>query len=391
MNSSTYIFGELSDGYTQYPEDSSSNLFKSIQSQCVAPSQLVIHRDENLMYYVYIRKIDKKRFIGFAVVINGYCLPRIHRLFSIFEKEVEDLVEKGVIINFTNDGEISSDLTSLAKEEEEAMSVVGDLHAKVYAIKEAKRLPPVDYSVSIYSRKIFKVSDPVPEIVNASCRFGFTIVLKDTDFDTVRLTSFKSILKNLNAEKNALIIQNNKLEESNRNIRRQKKQFKKVVVLFLAVIACGFGLYLMNVNLNNTQYRLERANSTIYENESLITNLRDSVSVLGNDLHRAARIKQRVENSLQRICSYSPFAVTRCEVSAGEVEFDYYSLGEKEITLTLKAVNERNSEIISNTHTLTLSKGNGSATLSFARTLDISYFYYVVIIYEGHIVGGKRW
>ena len=93
MNSSTYIFGELSDGYTQYPEDSSSNLFKSIQSQCVAPSGLVIHRDENLMYYVYIRKIDKKRFIGFAVVINGYYLPQIHRLFSIFEKGVEELVE----------------------------------------------------------------------------------------------------------------------------------------------------------------------------------------------------------------------------------------------------------------------------------------------------------
>ncbi len=88
----------------------------------------------------------------------------------------------------------------------------------------------------------------------------------------------------------------------------------------------------MNVNLSNTQYRLERANSTIYENESLISNLRDSVSVLGNDLHRATRIKQRVENSLQRICSYAPFAVTRCEVSAGEFEFDYYSPEERSDT-----------------------------------------------------------
>ncbi len=61
------------------------------------------------------------------------------------------------------------------------------------------------------------------------------------------------------------------------------------------------------------------------------------------------------------------------------------------MTLTLRAVNERNSEVVSNTHTLTLSKGNGSATLSFARTLDISYFYYVFIIYDGHIVAGKRW
>mgnify|MGYP006922397096 CR=1 FL=1 len=40
------------------------------------------------------------------------------------------MVEKGVIINFTNDGEISSDLTSLAKEEEEAMSVVAFIRYK---------------------------------------------------------------------------------------------------------------------------------------------------------------------------------------------------------------------------------------------------------------------
>ena len=53
MNYSIYIFGKLSSGYTQYPEDSSSIVLKNIYSHCKAPTQIVIHRDENLMYYCY--------------------------------------------------------------------------------------------------------------------------------------------------------------------------------------------------------------------------------------------------------------------------------------------------------------------------------------------------
>lgn len=398
MNSSTYIFGVFSDGYSQYPEDSSSNLFQDVQSQCVAPSQLIIHRDENMMYYIYVRKFDENRYIGFAIAINGYYFTQIQPLFSLFEKEIEGLVETGVIIHFANNGEIISNLSSLSKEEEEAMSVINSLQKKVNNLRNLKKLPPVDFSVAIASRKLFKDSDPASEIANASCKFGFTIVLKESDYDTVRTTSMKNVLKNLNADKNALIKENEELKESNKKIQRQKTQFRNVVLLTVIVIACGIGLYFLNENLNDTQDRLDTANNTISEKESIIDNknskistLQDTINSLEYTLRREVAAKEEFESSLESICSYAPFAVTSCEVNADEFKFDYFSLEEKEITVTLKAINEKNSEIITSMHSLTFYKGTGSKSIDFNRRLDTSQYYYVVLMYDGRIIAGKRW
>lgn len=398
MNSSIYIFGELSNGYSQYPEDSSSNLFKDIQDQCVAPSQLIIHRDENMMYYIYVRKFDKNKYIGFAIAINGYYFTQFQSLFSLFEKEVEELIETGVIINLSSNGEITSNLPSLKNEEEEVLSVIHSFYAKINSLKNLKKLPPIDFSVAISSRKLFKDTDLVSEIANASYRFGFTIVLKESDYDTVRTTSFKSILKNLNADKNALIRENEELKEQNKKIQRQKKQFKNVVFLVLILLACGIGIYFLNENLNDTQNQLETAKNTISEKESIIVDnnstisvLRDSVNSLQNSLTREANAKEKAESSLESICSYSPFAVTSCDVNANQFKFDYFCPEEKEVTVTLKAINERNNEIVTSSHTLTFYKGTGSKTLDFYRRLDTSQYYYVVLMYDGHIIAGKRW
>lgn len=398
MNSATYIFGELSEGYSQYPEDGSSNLFKEIRNQCIAPSQLIIHRDENLMYYIYVRKFEKRKYIGFAIAINGYYFTLIEPLFSLFEKELETMAEKGVIVSFTDDGEFTSKLSSLSNEEEEVISIINRLHEKINKIKGPKKLPAVDFYVSITSRKLFKDTDSVSEIVGASCRFGFTIILKEADYDTVRTTSYKNILKNLNADKSALIRENEDLKENVKKIKRQKKQFKNVVFLLIIVMACSVGLYFLYENLNDTQDQLDMAENTITQKKTIIkgkdvtiAGLRDSVCILENDLESEIAAKERVENSLQKICSYAPFAVTSCDINASQFRFDYFCTEERNVTVTLKAINDRNNEIISNSHTLTFYKGTGSKNLDFYRTLDSSQYYYVVLIYDGHIIAGKRW
>lgn len=398
MNSSTYIFGELSDGYSQYPEDSSSNLFKSLQDQRTAPSQLIIHRDENMIYYIYVRNLDKGKYIGFAIAINGYYFTQIQPLFSIFENQVEELVENGVIISFTNNGKITSHLTSFAKEEEEVLEVINSLQIKVNNLNNLKKLPPVDFSVAVASRKLLKDTDSESVIANASCRFGYTIVLKESDYDTIRATSFKSILQRINAENSTLIKENDELKKCNRKIQQQKKQFKNVVILVAILIACGIGLFFLNVNLNDTQDRLDTANNTISEKESLIakknstiSNLRNSVNSLEYNLNKEVKAKEKMESTLQTIFSYSPFAVTSCEVNSNQFKFDYFSLEEKEIDVILKAINERNSEIITSSYTLTFYKGTGSKSLDFYRSLDNSQYYYVFLLHDGHIIAGKRW
>ena len=64
MNNSVYIFGNLSKGYTQYPDENfSAAIFQKFYTKVKATTQIAIHRDGNLMYYAYIRCIEQGKYI----------------------------------------------------------------------------------------------------------------------------------------------------------------------------------------------------------------------------------------------------------------------------------------------------------------------------------------
>lgn len=398
MNCSAYIFGELTDGYSQYPEDSSSNLFQNIYKMCGAPTQMIIHREGSLMYYIYVRKIDAKRYIGLAIIINGQYITKPISLFAIFERTIEELAQKGIVIHFKNNGDLTCNTVSLSEEEEEIAAVINSLQHKIEVNGNLTELPPVDYRFSINSQKVFNESDNDREIADCSYKFAYTIVLKEEDYDTLRITSFRSILRNLTAEKNRLIKANEDLRETNRKILRKKKQFKNVIVLFLVVIGCGIGLLVLNDNLTSTQSQLDHANNTIKEKESVIAdkdirimNLRDTVRVLRSDLQIESTRRERAEEELDRVTSNTPFVVLSNEVNASQFKFSYYSMEERNITVILKAVAESGVEIVSNTHNITIFPGVGTKELAFAHRLDTYKYYYVVLIYDGMVISGRRW
>jgi hypothetical protein len=113
MNGVVYVFGELSSGYTQYPDDSVSDIFKSFYEKAKAATQLTIHREGNLMYYGYIRRLPNHRYIGLCVVLNGEIIKTVKPLFSIFEKAIADLIEKGDIIYLAPNGDIATAIEKL--------------------------------------------------------------------------------------------------------------------------------------------------------------------------------------------------------------------------------------------------------------------------------------
>lgn len=350
------------------------------------------------MYYIYVRKIDTKRYIGLALIVNGQYIIKPLSLFSVFEKTIEELAEKGIIIHFSNNGELACNPVKLTKEEEEITAVINSLQYKIEAKGNITELPPVDYRFSIDSQKVFNESDNDSEIADCSYKFAYTIVLKEEDYDTIRFTSFRSILKNLTAEKNRLIKANEELRETNRKILRKKKQFKNVIVLFLVVIGCGIGILVLNDNLTSTQSQLDDANNTIQKKEAVIadmdihiTNLRDTVRVLSSDLQIETTRRQRAEGELDLITSSIPFVVLSNDVNAGQFKFSYYSMVERDITVTLKAVAESGTEIVTSNHTITIFPGVGTKELAFAHRLDTYKYYYVVLIYDGMIVSGRRW
>lgn len=64
MNISVYLFGEFSVGYSQYPNDYAKIIFESFAKSAQATTQITIHRDGDLMYYGYIRKMENAEYLG---------------------------------------------------------------------------------------------------------------------------------------------------------------------------------------------------------------------------------------------------------------------------------------------------------------------------------------
>lgn len=398
MNCSVYIFGELSSGYTQYPEDSSSHILNRLITNCKATTQLVIRRDDNLMYYSYVRKLENNKYVGIAIAVNGYYIQHIQSLFTLFENTIEKLVSQGSIICFSKDGNIIPTQKQLKEQEEDIDTITQNLAKDFNNAGQACKLPPVDYTVAKESVKEFNISDSKRDIVRSSYTYGYTYIYKDNDYNTVKVDSYRSVLSRVNLENVDLKKRNSELHEENQKILRQKKQFKNVILLILLVIGCGVGIYFLYNTLNDTQYQLDEANETIVKKDNTIERKNNKIVSLGNSIDSLKNVvknekskREKAEEILTEICTYNPFIVTKCEVSSSDFSFDYYAPEEKEVSVTLKAVNEKNSEIVSNTHTLTFYKGSGSKKISFRYKLDTSDYYYVVLIYDGKIIAGKRW
>lgn len=359
---------------------------------------MVIHRDGSMMYYVYIRRLDAGRYIGFAIVINGYYLDDIRTLFSMFEKETERLLEAGVIINFKNDGNLTTTLTSFQDEEEEAETSVARIQKGLSLLKGFHALPAIDYSIAPDSRMIFKISDYSNEIIEASYRHAFTIILKDRDYATARVNSIGSLLNQLNNDKNLLIDENEKLREANKKILRQKKQFKFVAFLLVVLFSCGIVLYVLSNNLSAVKTNLTEAHSTISEKETDIRHLRrkvnlthDSLKYTQTVLGRERNARRNIGRTLEGILRYAPFAVNGLTISSGQLICDYYSAETRDVVLTVAVVDQASHTVQENSQSLRLLNGDGAFILDLPVQLNPYRKYYVMLIYKNQIIAGQTY
>lgn len=399
MNVTVYLFGEYSEGYTQYPDDNSSDIFQKIISQAYSETQVVIHRDGNLMYYVYVRKFENGRYIGLCVILNDLYIVNIDGLFSLFENVVLNIVTKGNILQFNEDGEIVSSVSKLYLSKNDINSITDDLrNGFEYLSPSAKKLPPINYGKDKDSFESFTKNDDIQNIIRSSYNNAYTYIYKSDEYKTDKLNGYKGVIKKISSDNANLKSQIIDLESKIKTVQRQKKQIKYVIFLILLVLGCCGGIYFMNENLNNTQNQLDNANDIIDHNRIEIINKNSKIDSLNTDVYslqqtceveRNKRIK--AEDNLDKISSIYPFIVTESSVSSSSFNFDYYASEERNVTVTLKAINENTSEVVTNSHNLTFYKGGGTKNLNFNYSLNSSYYYYVVLIYDGKIIAGKRW
>jgi len=410
----SYLFGKLKGGnYTQYPDDGTSGVLGSLYPLAKAPTQIIIRRDGTFMYYCYIRKLPKEQYIGFCVMLNGTYITEIKKLFPLFEKRIEEMCEKGTILCYDESGNVVPVVSYFHEESEEASLLVESM-GKTF--KPENPLPPVDFSIGKDATNIFSIEDDLNDMVKSSYRFGYTCVYKQADYDTIRMNSYRSVLQRITDDNNSLKEANQKLQDEVAEVKRQKKQFKNVVILLLLVICCGVGIYMLYNNLSITQNdlsstkeqldhanneiaqkqaQLEQAHSEIAEKDDEIAAQADSIA---SWTERCENLRTRYDEQTAEFDDYKGtiagmqpflFKSSKFSFSSGCLSVYYYGLVDGSCDISVRVIYPDGSTKIFK-RSFYVSKGSDSVSIYISNLFDTSKYYIFELLYDGKVIGGGR-
>lgn len=316
MNAEVYLFGDLGEGYTQYVDDSTRALFRSMVSKAKANSQLIIYREDTLMYYTYIRRLrsaeSSNRYIGISYALNNRFISDFDGLFTIFEGAVTTIVSRGVILEYTNDGDITSSLGKIHKAKSEFAQISAYLKAEFDTFMAGKNdtLPLLDYSINTSETKSFHHTDSKSEIIKALSTFPNVIIIKDNDYESAESKSYASTLHRLNKE-------NTNLKEANKKLTQQKKQIK-VVAWLSVIIAIGVVIFFfviqsknddiwnltqrnnkLTFHVENLQRDSTKLSHTLYDTNQKLTKQIARANRLQADSSRLTTVNTRLQKDLE--------------------------------------------------------------------------------------------
>lgn len=404
INSTVYVFGNLGSGYTQHPDDYTKEIFKNFAAKAAADSQIIIHRNGNLMYYGYIRKLDSNgRFIGFCILLNGAMLRAVGKLFRVFEDAVSDMTVRGTVIGFDERGAIVPKAGGLDSKPGEADRVAASISRDIAGLSgDMAKLPPVHYAVSNSESKSFSIKDSGDdEIAKASTIFSYTFVYKDKGYNTDALNGYKGVITRLHKEKDVLSRQYDELKKDYNRLNHQKKQYRKMIILCVVVIVMGVGGYFLYSALTHTERVLADANATISHkndtigtlssrNDTLIVNINDLHSKLSAEKAKRKDAEDALANFSETIKSRQPFFIkgTSFNFSSGMLYVNYHGLGEQEVHVTVRAFSENyyNTRFI----TIDVEEGDSSFSIYIDDGLDSQKYYNFAVFIGNTLVGGGR-
>lgn len=403
MNASVYLFGEFNSGYSQYPDDYASAIFHTFSANAKSTTQIAIHRDGNLVYYGYIRKLQQDRYIGLCVVLNSLILQRIDRLFPLYENQISNIVTNGKLIHFSEQGELVTSVEKLYLNQEEIEILTESLRAGFNGLEQhCIALPAVNYGTTKDSSRDFVVDDDQNEIFKSSYTNGYTYIYKSKGFNTAQLNSYKGILCKSYKEKQELQAKLETLEKEHAKTLRQKKQFKFVTILFVILLGFAIGLFFLNDNLNSTKRELGFTKNELMEANQTISNKNSEISdlCLKNDKLNTQYLAERqkrteVENVYERlqnmIAGRQPFFIkkTSFAFSTGYLTIEYYGITEGNVDIQVRIFGA-NGESHKTTSSVYVYRGDNTTTIYLKRGLDSGTWYSFEVLKGNDIIGGGR-
>lgn len=281
MKAETYIFGDFADGYSQYPDNYTHDLFEKIGKSRKSESEIIYHREGSLTYYIYTREVSKinNTFIGLCYIFNDVLIKDLVSIFPIFEDVITNIVVNGELLEFTNEGKLSTKINQLYTHSEELQRISDYLNSKLTSLaSKTEKLPPVNFSISASEWKSFSYKDNL-EIQSAILKYSNIRISKGENYNTKSLSSYSEKLSILNKEKNAALQIVNQQKQEISELKKKQKNY--ILVIWLTLFICIGGIICIST-INSRNATIQRLSNDIDEKKSIIQEQTKNIEYLNN-------------------------------------------------------------------------------------------------------------
>ncbi|MCQ2272209.1 MAG: hypothetical protein MJZ72_05420 [Bacteroidales bacterium] len=346
MKATIYIFGNFASGYSQYPDNYTRDMFTLVSKSRKSASELVYRREGALTYYIYTREISRSAgtFIGLCYVFNGILITDFTYLFDVFEDAITNIVVKGELLEFTNDGYLTTKVNQLYTNTEELQRVSDYLNIKLSSLgKYAEKLPPANFSISNAEWKVFTF-DEITEAKDAIKNYSNIRVLKGENYDADALQGYAHKLRLQNAEIKALNKTISKQRDEITSLERQKKQIKWVVFLLVLIIVGGVVFYFYAQDkiqiIQNKSEEIKHLNEEVQNKNMHIESLTsDSINLVrqNNLIKQKLRdVHDELENTIPLYTYFDTWTSTNHKQpnSTSQVTYSLYAYAGDELHLS---------------------------------------------------------
>lgn len=324
MNYSLYLFGTNKGTYIQYPSDGEETFLRPLCA-CVKGTQLTVYRKDALTHYAFFRQLgsDSSQVFGICLVTNGVYIKDIKILFQTFDKIFSRIVFSGKILRITGTGKITylmdnftSDKTSVEQTEVFIREIVKE-DLESYATQTRQ-----NYS-GLIATKTITLEERNSEILKA-IEQNNVVHIYSNDNANSSINYVEQTISNLYKE-------NSQLRADYSKLQSQKKQYRNVILLVLAVLACGVGLFFLNGSLNDTKNELSSARSEISELNNKVSNLGEELDNTKTSLkitrEERDEAQQKLNDLKDKVGSSMPIIITDIQIANtynnGDIDTDY--------------------------------------------------------------------
>ncbi|GAB6865782.1 hypothetical protein JCM10556A_24590 [Bacteroides acidifaciens] len=276
------------------------------------------------MYYAYVYKKSASEIYGLCIVCGEICL-NLKWLYEFLQSTLEALANRGILFCYDESGKIRKNIDSFSSEAAEVDSVFREMQENVNGRQSYwGNLPPEDFSVSMDSKISLAFNEDDKNKITAAIRHYHNVIVT---MDNVIPSSFSRTVERLNSEKGQLQEEKEALKKEIESLSQQKKQYRWVFILFIAVIVSLVGLYSLNNSISDMNTCIAQLQDTLSNKRDSIRQQNIQIQELSADIVSCRDSLRTFESKFLSVKDIFPIHITNIEIGNiyhnGEIETDY--------------------------------------------------------------------